>query len=297
MIRIIALLLQALVAFAVTVGALSRPEALGSHLAGSGAPRCERGHGAAYGVVGAHVRRSGGSVLGTPTPSPSHGGANQRCVTQAQLESLNRPPSPRLSSRMRRRGVAVDRTPPRVRDHDARDQSRVESGARGKIVSGAVDVELRVRGGDRYPPHASRETERGVLVVAEAGCAGVPFRSPSTPLGRLAITLSNGVRARLHGPRPAVATTAESAPKPPMDGNGNVNAGGLPRTFRLGTPGRSGDIRPHWRGRPWGFASRRPFSGDSLGTSWGHPRRVARNVRFPDKWDNALLAIAKGVMP
>jgi hypothetical protein len=162
-----------------------------------------------------------------------------------------------------------------------------------------VDVQTRRGGGSVRRTQSSPGSIRPAAAqatVAEAGWRGVHFQSPSLALARLAITLSTRI-ARLRGARPAVATTAESAPKPPTAGNGNVNAGGLPRAFGLGRLGRSGDIRPHWRGRPWGFASRRPFSGDSLGTSWGHPGRVARNVRFPDKWDNALLAIAKGVMP
>lgn len=132
--------------------------------------------------------------------------------------------------------------------------------------------------------------------VAEAGCAGVPFRSPSSPLGRVAFTLSTGARARTGGADLAVAAGVGTAPRPTTPRNGNVNEGGLARTRGHGMPCQSGDTRPHWLGRPAGLASKAPVSGVRSGACWGHPADLARTVRFPDKWDDALLAIAKGLM-
>jgi hypothetical protein len=96
--RIIALPLQALVALAVTVGALSRPEALGSHLAGSGAPRCALGHGAAVGVVGAPTRRgepARGEPTGVGVPRPTLVAAAEIADVHTRRcgGSVRRPPS------------------------------------------------------------------------------------------------------------------------------------------------------------------------------------------------------------
>ncbi len=106
MIRIIALLLQALVAFAVSIGAQCRPERVGSRLADADALRSTRVYGAADGVVGAHTRPgrpARGLPAGVGVPEPTSVAASMSCtavprstVAQAGCAGLHsRTPSPR----------------------------------------------------------------------------------------------------------------------------------------------------------------------------------------------------------
>jgi hypothetical protein len=111
---------------------------------------------------------------------------------------------------------------------------------------------------------------------------GVPFRPPSTPLARPAeIEIArerNGVR---------------NAPNPTKTRNGNVNADVSTPGVGLGPPATAVTFGP--LGDP---AKAVPCCECAFPvTVWRQLGDIARTVRFPDKWDNALLAIAKGLMP
>ncbi len=254
--RIIASLLQALVALAVTSVAQCRPEPLSAHLAGSGALPCARGHGAAVGVVGAHTGRRGGSAragFGTSRIEPARG-----------------------------------------------EPAGVRVPGRGFVAAELTDVQTWRPGGSErrtlsrpgsIRPAATRST------VAEAGWRGLRTRASDLPPGWPAITLTTGVRARSGGARLAPTADVTAAPRPPTSRNANVNPGGLSPTGGLRRPCQSGDIHPHWWGRPAGSASNAPVFGDRLGTSRGHPGDIVRSVPFLRKWAVALLPIAKGLNP
>lgn len=292
-------LLEALMALVATIGVQPQPEPVGAHLASPGALACEWRRDVADDVVRPHTRRDGparGEPAGVGVPGPTSVVAADVAVVQsgrrAELVQRNRGALDRVVARpMCRFDHAVEaRTAPRGRDHDGRDRCAIECGARGKIVSDAVGVELRARGGDRYPPwggsrlRSARRRAACLRSLRQVG-GGVPFRPPSTPRGRrtrIEIACERGVETT---PQPTKATAPDAL------------RGGLARGLGLGSACHGGDTRPHWRGRPAGLASKAPVSGDRSGTSRGHPGDVARTVRFPDKWDNALLAIAKGLMP
>lgn len=169
-------------------------------------------------------------------------------------------------------------------DHDLARTIERAAGA-PKICAPLGRHSHRARGGTGYPP-SPRST------VAQAGCAGVPFRSPSSPLGRLAVVLSTGLRARPNGAGVASADTGEAASIPAPTGNANVNGSGLARTRSLGTAGQRGDNHPHWRGRPAGFGPRWRVSGDRLGTV----RRHAASVPFLSSWDMSRISGSQGLV-
>lgn len=122
-----------------------------------------------------------GTALGAPCAVVALGRAGHAAGERSALD--------RVVARLVR-PIAGGRTTPRGTDHDGRDRCAIERGARRKIVSDAVGVELRARGGDRYPPSARSSMRRvrrraARSGIAQAGCAGVPlsiYVAPPAPV-------------------------------------------------------------------------------------------------------------------